>query len=86
MQAVDRILQSCSAEMLNLKEIEQIFNQYICTMSKEIPAFVDDNERNHLLSGFSPFITILWLLYKRGHLRKPAEDEMKRICTVVWEG
>jgi hypothetical protein len=55
-------------------------------MSKEIPAFVDDNERNHLLSGFSPYITVLWLLYKKGYLSKPAEDETKRICTVVWEG
>ncbi|ASA22402.1 RNA polymerase sigma factor [Paenibacillus donghaensis] len=85
MQAVNRILQACSDEILNKKEIEKTFNQYISTMSKETPTFVDDNERNHLLSGFSPFITILWLLHKNGYLRKPTADEIERICTVVWE-
>lgn len=52
---------------------------------QSIPPFVDDNERNHLLSGFSPYITILWFLYHKGHLSKPAEDEINRLCALVWE-
>ncbi|MNO30583.1 ECF RNA polymerase sigma factor SigW [compost metagenome] len=85
MQAVNQILQTCADELLNIKEIEKTFFQYIHTMNKEIPAFVENNERNHLLSGFSPYITILWLLYKNDYLRKPPAEELEHICTVVWE-
>lgn len=85
MQKVDKILQRYLDEMLDEKEIEKIFNEYVEKMNKEIPSFVDKNERNHLLTGFSPYITILWLLYKNGYLKEPTIEEKKHLCTIMWE-
>ncbi|MDF2926606.1 MAG: hypothetical protein K0R57_5520 [Paenibacillaceae bacterium] len=85
MEAVTDLLQACSDKLLDREGIGSTFHRYMTAMNKEIPDFVEDNERNHLLSGFSPYITILWLLFRNGCLRKPAAEEVKCICTVVWE-
>jgi RNA polymerase sigma factor (sigma-70 family) len=85
MQAINQILQECANETLNRKEMEQTFYEYISVMSTQLPSYVDENERNHLLTGYSPYITILWLLYKKGYLREPAAEEKAHLCTVVWE-
>lgn len=64
---------------------KKIYDGYISTMTKLIPAWVERNERNHLLTGFSPFITILWQLQKSGGLKAPTAEEKNRIGIVVFE-
>jgi RNA polymerase sigma factor (sigma-70 family) len=85
MVAVNTVLQKCYNEMLDENKIYQASESYIDTMNKKIPSFVDENERRHLLTSFSPFATIFWVLYKNGYLKEPTAEEKKCICTVVWE-
>lgn len=85
MKKVNEILERYSEELIDKEVIRKIFSDYISTMDNEIPDYVNTNERNHLLTGYSPFITILWFLYQNNSLKKPTEDEIKCICTIAYE-
>lgn len=55
-------------------------------LSKLLPKYLDENQRNFLLSrsiGFS-HSDIIYLLMKNGYLYTPDEEEKKRICTLVY--
>lgn len=82
---VKEILKKHADKEVNMQEILGIYNEYIDTMNKHIPKWVDSNERNHLLTSYGPPITIYYLLMKNGYLQTPSEDEKKRLCTLVWE-
>jgi hypothetical protein len=68
-----------------MKDVEKTFYGYVEHMKKYIPPFIDSNERNHLLTSYSPYYAILWHLMKEGYLMEPTNEEKKRICTMVWE-
>lgn len=56
------------------------------SLSKLLPKYLDENQRNFLLSrsiGFS-HSDIIYLLMKNGYLYTPDEEEKKRICTLVY--
>lgn len=81
----DVILKSCYDKYLDREGIFKIYEHYIDTMSKKIPAFVDENERRHFLTSFDSFETIFFVLIKSGYLHEPSDTEKRYLCTVVWE-
>ncbi len=55
-------------------------------LGKLLPAYLDNNQRNFLLSrsvGFSHY-DVIYLLMKNGYLYTPSEDEQQRICTLIY--
>lgn len=55
-------------------------------LGKLLPKYLDDNQRNFLLSRSAKFshYDIIYLLMKNGYLYTPNEDEKKRVCTLVY--
>lgn len=63
----------------------KIFEGYGKEMSHFIPSFIDENERRHILTSFSPQGSSMYLLWKNGFLKTPDESQKKRFCMIVWE-
>lgn len=69
----------------DLMSYQSLFLEYTKFIDQYIPKHLDKNERNHYKTSFSPHATLLYLLHKEGQLKTPTENEIKRICTLVWE-
>lgn len=91
---LDALRETIEKEFLDLKQIidDEINNsiesiiKHRKHLSKLLPKYLDDNQRNFLLSrsaGFS-HSDIIYLLMKNGYLYTPDEEEKKRICTLVY--
>ncbi len=71
---------------LDIDEIVNMCCEHIDNVRKLIPSFLDENETNQILSNsFSNHYSILWSLWKKNYLQTPTEDEIKRLCTFVYE-
>lgn len=82
---INDILQKEIDKYLDKSILIKPFYDYIDTMKNYIPSFVDENERNCLLSSYWPQYAIFWFLFKNGYLKEPTQAEKKCLCTVVWE-
>jgi hypothetical protein len=72
---------------VSIKEMVGLLIQNMEYMEQFMPAYLDKNERNSLLSGCGTLgnTQIMYMLFINGFLKMPNEDEKKRICTYIWE-
>lgn len=60
----------------------QDYSEYIRNYIRD---YVSENERHFVLSRLYQPNACTYLLYKKGLLKKPSDDEAKIICTIVWQ-
>lgn len=58
---------------------------YSAYIKKRIPDYLSESEKSFLVSRFYQPNAYTYLLYKKGLLSMPGEEEAKRICTIAWE-
>lgn len=85
MADLNTLLEESAAENFDDGHAVKIFEEYGKEMSPLIPSFIDENERRHILTSFSPQGASMYLLWKNGFLKTPDEARKKRLCLIVWE-
>ena len=71
-------------EYLDLDSVWRMVLSYGEFVERLLPKGIDKQEREYLCTDFFPEAAIMYMLFQKGYLKEPSEEEKKRICTLVW--
>lgn len=73
-------------DFFDIATLTDLVSEYMKQAEKNVPSYLDKEARSYYIgqnAGFNPYSTIYYLC-KNGYLCTPAEDEKKRICTIIF--
>lgn len=74
-------------EHIDVRSAVDMLSLGVERMERFIPKYLDKNERDCHLSGaaWAGDVAIMYMFFKKGLLKTPDKNEMKRVCTYIWE-